>query len=59
MVLPIVGKALSVLFRTVTNDDIESIRKKLGEVEKHQRVLTQVVRESILILNVMNRTNEK
>lgn len=31
-VLSIVAKALSVLFGTVTNEDIGSIRKKLGEV---------------------------
>lgn len=52
VVFLIVGKALSVLFGTVTNDDIESMRKKLGEVEKNNKVLAQVVRESVSILNV-------
>lgn len=51
-VLPIIGKALGVLFGTVTDDDIESIRKRLGGVEKDQKVLAQAAKESVSILNV-------
>lgn len=41
-----------ILFRTVTEEDVKVIRRKLGEVEKDQRVLAQMARESVSILNV-------
>lgn len=50
-VVPIVGKVLSILSRTVSERDAKIIRK-LEEVEKDQRILAQVAQESLLILNV-------
>lgn len=43
-VVPIVGKALNVLFGTVTEDDVKFVRRKLGEVEISQRTLAQVAK---------------
>ena len=51
-VLPIVGKALSVLFGTVSESDMKTIRRKLKDVEEGQKVLAQVAKESVSILNV-------
>lgn len=38
----------------MTEDDVKATRRKLGEVEKDQRILAQMVRESVSILNVMS-----
>lgn len=51
-VLPIIEKALSILFATVLEDDVRLIQQKLGEVKKKEKVLVQVARNSISILNV-------
>ena len=51
-VVPIVGKALSVLFRTVSEEDVRIIRRKLSDVERNQKTMAQVARESLSILNV-------
>lgn len=50
-VVPTVGKALRVLFGTVW-EDVKIIRRKMKEVEKNQRVLAHVARQSESILNV-------
>lgn len=51
-VVPTVGKALRALFGTVCEDDVKIIRTKWKEVEKNQRVLAHVARQSVSILNV-------
>ena len=50
--LPIIGKALGVLFSTVSEDEIRLIKKKLTHVEQKQQSMAQVVKESVSILNV-------
>lgn len=50
-VLPIVGKTLNVLFGTVSEDDMRTIRRKLRNVERGQQV-TQVTKESVSILSI-------
>lgn len=50
--LPIIGKALGVLFGTVSEDEIRLIKRKLTQVEQRQQSMAQVVKESVLILNV-------
>ena len=50
-ILPIIGKAISVLFGTASEDDARAIREKLVSMEKNQ-VMANVVRESISVLNV-------
>ena len=51
-VIPIVGKALSVLFGTVSEEDVRVIRRKLTDVERNQKTLAQVAWESLSILNI-------
>ena len=51
-VLPIIGKALGVLFGMVSEDEVRLIKKKLTQVEQKQQSIAQVVKESISILNV-------
>lgn len=51
-VLPIIGKALGVLFGTVSEDEIRLIKRKLTQVEQRQQSTAQVVKESVSILNV-------
>ena len=51
-VIPIVGKALSVLFGTVSEEDVRVIRRKLSDVERNQKTIAQVARESLSILNI-------
>ena len=51
-VIPIVGKALSVLFGTVSEEDVRVIRRKLTDVERNQKTIAQVARESLSILNI-------
>lgn len=43
----------------MTEEDVKVIRRKLGEVEKDQRVLAQMARESVSILNVTRLELEK
>lgn len=51
-IFPIVRKALNGLFGTVPEDDMRTIRRKLGNVERDQQVLTQVTKESLSIFNI-------
>ena len=51
-VIPIVRKALSVLFGTVSEEDVKVIRRKLSYVERNQKTIAQVARESLSILNI-------
>ena len=51
-VIPMVGKALSVLFGTVSEEDVRVIRRKLSDVERNQKTMAQVARESLSILNI-------
>ena len=51
-VIPIVGKALCVLFGTVSEEDGRVIRRKLSDVERNQKTIAQVARESLSILNI-------
>ena len=41
-VIPKVGKALSVLFGTVSLEDVRVIRRKLSDVERNQKTMAQV-----------------
>lgn len=50
-ILSIIGKAMSVLFMMVSEDDVRVIRGKLESVEKN-REMCKVVKECISILNV-------
>ena len=47
-----IGKALGVLFGTVSGDEIWLIEKKLTQVKQKQQSMAQVVKESESILNV-------
>ena len=49
--LPIIGKALGVLFGAVSDDEIRLIKRKLAQVEQRQQSMAQVVRENVSILN--------
>lgn len=51
-VLPIVGKALHVLFGTVSEADLGWIRRKLANVGGNQKILAQEAKRSLSILNV-------
>ena len=50
--LPIVGKALNVLFGTVSETELRAIKQKLIAVEEGERVLVQEAKSSLSILNV-------
>ena len=50
--LPIMGKALCVLFGTVTEEELDVIRSKLSAFEKDQLAFVQVEKDSISILNI-------
>ena len=51
-VLPIVGKALNVLFGTVSETELRAIKQKLIAIEEGERVLVQEAKSSLSILNV-------
>lgn len=51
-VVPTVGKSISVMFGTVSENSIKIIRRKMKNIKEDQKVLAQVVRESISILNI-------
>ena len=51
-VLPIVSKALNVLFGTVSETELRAIKQKLIAVEEGERVLVQEAKSSLSILNV-------
>ena len=46
------GKALNVLFSTVTKEELDAVRNKLGAFEEDQLALLQVEKDSISILNI-------
>ena len=48
----IVGKALGLLFGTITEEDLETIRRKLVAIGDSQRTLARQARSSLSILNV-------
>ena len=48
--IPIVGKALSFLFGTLSESDIDSIRRNVGRLAAAQRKLIHVVEGSLTIL---------
>ena len=50
-VLPIVGKALNVLFGTVSETEMQAIKQKLIAIEEGERVLVQEAKSSLSILN--------
>jgi hypothetical protein len=49
--LPIVGKALSFLFGTVSEDDLNAIRGSINNLATNQQKVIHVVEESLTILN--------
>ena len=49
--LPIVGKALSFLFGTVSEDDLQSIKSNINKLAANQRKISHVVEESLTLLN--------
>ena len=51
-ILPIVGKALSFLFGTVTKSDLNSIKSGIRKLSENQVKLLHVVKESVSILNI-------
>ena len=48
--IPIVGKALSFLFGTLSEDDVSAIKANIRTIRKNQQVLSHVVRESLTIM---------
>ena len=50
--LPIVGKALNVLFGTVSETELRAIKQKLIAIEEGERVLVQEAKSSLSILNI-------
>ena len=51
-VIPIMGKALNVLFGTVMEEELETIKAKLNHFERDQRSLVQVEKRSISIIKI-------
>ena len=51
-VLPIMGKALNVLFGIVSEEELDIVRSKLSAFEKDQLALVQLEKDSISILNI-------
>ena len=49
--LPIVGKALSFLFGTVSEDDLQSIKSNINKLAANQKKISHVVEESLTLLN--------
>ena len=49
--IPIVGKALSFLFGTVSESDLASINRNIGNLAKNQKRISHVVSESLTLLN--------
>lgn len=50
-VLPFVGKALHFLFGTVTDSELESVRRNVNTLSLNQAVITHVVKDSLTLLN--------
>ena len=51
-VLPIMGKALNVLFGTITEKELDVLERRLKASEKGQLELAQVEKDSMTILNI-------
>ena len=51
-VLPIMGKALNVLFGTITEEELDVLERRLKASEKGQFELAQVEKDSMTILNI-------
>ena len=51
-VLPIMGKALNVLFGTITVEELDVLERRLKASEKGQLELAQVEKDSMTILNI-------
>ena len=58
-VIPIMGKALNVLFGTVTEQELGTIKDKLNNFERDHRTLVQVEKRSISIINITRVELEK
>lgn len=50
--IPIVGKALSFLFGTVSESDLKSIKRNVFRLHENQLAMSHVVAESISVINV-------
>ena len=51
-VLPVVGKIMSFLFGTISESDLEDIRRALNELSKNQLDIVHMLEEQMSILNV-------
>ena len=51
-VLPVVGKIMSFLFGTISESDLEDIRRALNELSKNQIDIVHMLEEQMSILNV-------
>ena len=49
--IPIVGKALSFLFGTVSEDDLNTIRRNIYNLASNQRKLNHVIKDSLTLIN--------
>lgn len=49
--LPIIGKAFSFLFRTVSESDLQGITKNINNLANNQQKITHVVKESLTLIN--------
>lgn len=49
--LPIIGKAFSFLFRTVSESDLQGIRKNINNLANNQQKITHVAKENITLIN--------
>lgn len=49
--LPIIGKAFSFLFGTVSEDDLQGIRNNINNLANNQKKITHVVKESLTLIN--------
>lgn len=49
--LPIIGKAFSFLFGTVSEDDLQGIRNNINNLANNQRKITHVIQESLTLIN--------
>lgn len=50
--LPIIGKAMSVLFGTLSEEDISSIKSNIRVLAENQNKISHVLTENLSILNV-------
>ena len=50
--LPFIGQISSFLFGTVSDSDLDTIRRQINVIKKSQETVTHVLRESLTILNI-------